>query len=111
LGSDIKKLHEQAYRATIEDWKTTTLQDLRRPHKDIEHYIKQFDAWVWGHGMIKPFPGFITGETRLQAAVPVEDKIYFAHSDMSGVSIFEEAFYRGHTAIRRILERDLFKIS
>jgi predicted NAD/FAD-binding protein len=111
LGSDIKKLREQAYRATIEDWKTTTLQDLRRPHKDIEHYIKQFDAWVWGHGMIKPSPGFITGETRLQAAVPVEDKIYFAHSDMSGVSIFEEAFYRGHTAIRRILERDLFKIS
>ena len=111
LGNDIKKLREQAYRSTIEDWRNIALQDLGKPHKQIENHIKQFDAWVWGHGMIKPAPGFITGATRLQAATPVQDKIYFAHSDMSGVSIFEEAFYRGHTAIRSILEHAILKTS
>lgn len=109
LGHDVKKLREQAYRSTIEDWKNIALQDLRKPHRQIENHIKQFDAWVWGHGMIKPVPGFITGETRIQTSIPIQDKIYFAHSDMSGISIFEEAFYQGHTAIRKILERNLQK--
>jgi predicted NAD/FAD-binding protein len=110
LGSDVKKLREQAYRSTIEDWKNTALQDLRKPHRQIENHIKQFDAWVWGHGMIKPVPGFITGETRAQTSMAIQDKIYFAHSDMSGISIFEEAFYQGHIAIRKILERNLLKV-
>jgi predicted NAD/FAD-binding protein len=110
LGNDVKKLREQAYHSTIEDWKNIALLDLRKPHKQIENYIKQFDAWVWGHGMIKPAPGFITGESRLQASQPIQDKIYFAHSDMSGISIFEEAFYLGHIAIRKILERNGLKV-
>jgi predicted NAD/FAD-binding protein len=111
LGSDVKKLREQAYRFSIEDWKKLALQDLQKPHKQIENHIKQFDAWVWGHGMIKPAPGFITGATRMQAASPIQNKIYFAHSDMSGVSIFEEAFYRGHAAVRSIVEHELLKTS
>ena len=31
--------------------------------------------------------------------------LYFAHSDLSGLSLFEEAQYRGITAARQAMER------
>jgi hypothetical protein len=47
-----------------------------------------------GHAMIRPTPGFLGSSARhlLQAA---KDGLFYAHSDLSGLSIFEEAQYRG----------------
>jgi len=54
--------------------------------------------------MIKPLPGFISGEGRREAAKAIGKNIYFAHSDLSGISVFEEAFYRGYSAAKDLLE-------
>ena len=54
--------------------------------------------------MIKPLPGLIWGNDRKAAMAPVDNKIFFAHSDLSGISIFEEAFYRGHTVAKELLQ-------
>jgi len=54
--------------------------------------------------MIRPTPGFIWGEAR-RSAVVNQPPVYFAHSDLSGVSIFEEAYCRGFEAGRLAARR------
>ncbi len=84
------------------DWCDLVLQDLKRVHPGIERSIRNIDIWLWGHGMIRPVPGFIWGETR-QRMLERRGPIVFAHSDMSGISIFEEAFTRGTQAADTLL--------
>jgi hypothetical protein len=47
--------------------------------------------------MIRPIPGFIWGHSR-QLAGMHQPPVFFAHSDLSGISIFEEAYCRGVAA-------------
>jgi len=54
--------------------------------------------------MIQPRVGFIWGKARWRAAQP-QGNIYFAHSDLSGFSIFEEAQYRGILAAEKIVAK------
>ncbi|MBT1711897.1 FAD-dependent oxidoreductase [Fulvivirgaceae bacterium PWU5] len=101
LGTDALARRQQAQRTTADAWTDIILADLQRPHPGIEQHISSLDLWIWGHGMIRPAPGFIWGTDRPEAARPLQDTVYFAHSDVSGLSIFEEAFYQGHTAARQ----------
>jgi protoporphyrinogen oxidase len=80
--------------ATWSDWANVTLTDLTRAHPDIRTVVERLDVMRWGHAMIRPRPGFIWSEARLQASQPFRG-IHFAHSDLSGVALFEEAFYHG----------------
>jgi hypothetical protein len=61
--------------------------------------------WLWGHGMIGPAIGYVWGDTRSQAKQPVADKLYFAHTDLSGISLFEEAFHQGINAAQHIIDK------
>jgi hypothetical protein len=47
--------------------------------------------------MIRPTPGFITGPTRAEMQMQTPP-VFYAHSDMSGMSLFEEAFTQGERA-------------
>lgn len=71
--------------------------DMEFMHRGIAAHIQQLDVWRWGHGMVRPVPGLITGAALAAARQPV-GRIHFAHSDLSGISIFEEAFHRGIVA-------------
>jgi hypothetical protein len=64
---------------------------------DLEGAIRRIDVWRWGHAMIRPAPGFMWGAAR-QAAARFVPPLFAAHSDLSGISIFEEAHYRGTLA-------------
>jgi hypothetical protein len=57
----------------------------------------------WGHAMISPHPDFIWSGIREKAARPFGN-IHFAHSDLSGIALFEEAFYHGLRAVDEILK-------
>jgi phytoene dehydrogenase-like protein len=93
----------KAYQTTHEEWVSLLVADLEKAHPGVTEYISAIDCWVWGHGMIAPTPGFIWGDSRQRAAEPINSKLYFAHSDLSGISIFEEAFYQGIRAAKEIL--------
>jgi len=54
--------------------------------------------------MARPLPGLIWGEARQRFAVDSE-RLRFAHADVSGFSLFEEAQYRGVLAAERTLHR------
>ena len=83
-------------------WSRQIVDELRSAHPGIESHITRIDVWLWGHGMVRPVPGFLWGETRRRMREPL-GRIRFAHSDMSGISIFEEAFTRGTQAARDLL--------
>lgn len=75
-------------------WCERSLKALAAPHPDLARYVEQMDVWLWGHGMIRPVPGFVSGSTRA-AMCQQQPPLFFAHSDMSGLSLFEEAYTRG----------------
>jgi hypothetical protein len=95
---------QETYRKTHEQWAEQAITELEKAHPSIRAEIEQVDVWVWGHGMIKPSPGFIWGKERENASKPIQDKIAFAHSDLSGISIFEEAFYQGIKAAKQLVK-------
>ncbi|WP_179223115.1 NAD(P)-binding protein [Pontibacter ummariensis] len=97
----------KAYGSSYDTWKEFVLQELEKAHPSLREQVEQLDVWVWGHGMIRPTPGFIWGQDREMANMPYADKVYFAHTDLSGISVFEEAFYQGVTAARQLLSSKL----
>ncbi|MDX6768750.1 MAG: FAD-dependent oxidoreductase [Elusimicrobiota bacterium] len=87
------------------DWekcRDLCLDDLSRAHPDLRERTTRLDAWLWGHGMVLPRPGFLFGARRRAALAP-RGAVHFAHSDQSGLSLFEEAHYRGVMAARAVL--------
>jgi hypothetical protein len=87
---------------SAEDWGNEIVKDLEKMHPGIREEILSIDLWPWGHGMISPSPGYIWGDFR-KSLLKNQGNIYFAHSDMSGISNFEEAQYRGVEAAKAIL--------
>ena len=77
-----------------QDYRDAVIADLARAHAELEPQVSRVDVCRWGHGMIQPRPGFIWGPSRWAAAQPV-GPIHFAHSDLSGIALFEEAFHHG----------------
>jgi len=65
--------------------------------------VTRLDMVRWAHAMVRPRPGFVWGEAR-QRLLRAQDRVLFAHSDLSGYSIFEEANYRGVLAAERVLK-------
>ena len=89
------------------DWRgcaDVALTDLSRAHPDIRGLVERLDVMRWGHAMIRPRPGFIWGEARRAAAKPYRG-IHFANTDLSGVALFEEAFFHGTRAAVEVLLR------
>lgn len=81
----------------LAEWQGIVAADLLAMNPDLEGAIQSIDVWRWGHAMIRPTPGFLTNLARL-AAEAMSGPIFHAHSDVSGLSLFEEAHYRGVAA-------------
>ena len=75
-------------------WSETVLSELARVHSDIRERCQRLDVTVLGHGMVRPSPGFVWGQTLQRAKEPL-GKIFFGHGDLSGMSLFEESQYQG----------------
>lgn len=87
---------------TYEDWQKIFLKELLAIHPEIEGYVERMDLWIWGHAMIRPTKGFIWGDARKEA-LKQKPPIFTAHSDMSGISIFEEAYTHGVSAAEKAM--------
>jgi len=85
-------------------WKEAILHDLERVHTDIRQCVSRIDIMRMGHAMIRPAVGSIFSEER-RLLSRRNDRILFANSDLSGISIFEEAQYRGVEAAQKVLKK------
>ena len=79
------------------------LGELEKIHLGISTVITSIDYKILGHAMISPQVNFIW-QQRANLLPRIKDGIIFAHSDMSGMSLFEEAFYQGHQAFETLLK-------
>ena len=102
-GETGKAARNKAYQLNHEACAEMVLAELEMAHKDIRANLKEIDVKIWGHGMIAPMPGFITSEPSLKIQKSTPASIQFAHTDLSGISIFEEGFFRGVKAAQRLM--------
>lgn len=96
---------KQAQNKTHAEWVKLIMDDLKIVHADIEEQTEEINVMLWGHAMIQPLPGFISGTNRIRLAQSVNDNIHFAHTDIAGISIFEEAFYQGLNAAKKVINQ------
>ncbi|MCV2422499.1 flavin monoamine oxidase family protein [Paucibacter sp. DJ2R-2] len=75
-------------------WLTQVLAELTTVHPDLPELLQRADLVRWGHAMSIPSPG-LRGSRALQALRRPQGRIHFAHSDLAGYSVFEEAYTRG----------------
>ncbi len=90
---------------TLDHEQLTTLimNELIKAHPAVKSAIKNIDIRIWGHAMVRPTKEYIWGNRRQELIQPVNGTIFFAHSDLSGISIFEEAFYQGIRAADELI--------
>ena len=83
-------------------WADRLAEDLEFMVPGILKDLTRLDVYSWGHHMVIPYPGFLTGTTRRDLARPL-GRIAFAHSDRHGMPSFELATRAGHDAAREAL--------
>lgn len=103
-GSDLRVERQKLYDYSDKEWRDFIIEDLSRAHFEIENEIESIEIFRLGHGMISPIVGFLSSNERKQLEKPIGKKIFFAHSDLSGISIFEESFYRGIMAAKEVID-------
>ena len=85
-------------------WAREVLDDLARPHPEIRELVTQLDVHRHAHAMLRPLPGRLWGGAR-HVFEQGGAGLQFAHADVSGLSLFEEANHRGVLAAERTLRR------
>jgi Flavin containing amine oxidoreductase len=98
----VKETRSKAQKKTHEQWAEEIIKDLEIVHPDIRKNIEEINIMIWAHAMVQPLPGIIFGDVRKKLATAVGN-IHFAHTDIAGISIFEEGFYQGLNAAKDIL--------
>ncbi len=78
-------------------WAQAVLAQLAPVHPDLSQRARRIDLMRYGHAMRIPAPG-VRGDPALRALAVPQGRLHFAHADLSGYSVFEEAFTHGHRA-------------
>jgi hypothetical protein len=100
--SDPREARLKLLQAGRDDWADIALTDLSRAHPEIRSLTERLDVMRWGHAMVRPRPGFVWSEARRVASKSYRG-IHFANTDLSGVPLFEEAFFHGTRAADDVL--------
>jgi protoporphyrinogen oxidase len=101
-GSDVKTARKAAQSTTYQQWTEKIINDLQRIHPNIKEATQELNVQIWGHAMVQPLPGLIHGNIRQSFAASLNSNIHFAHTDLAGISLFEEGFYQGLNAAQKV---------
>lgn len=97
-------------------WRDFILKDLSKPHPDLKDCVSRIDIFRNGHAMVRPSPGYLQSPARKQFTDRKQFTarkqfttgtagLFFANSDLSGISIFEQAQHQGVEAAKAVLQR------
>jgi hypothetical protein len=85
------------------EWTDAILRDLEKPHPDVRECVSRIDVMRMGHAMVRPSVGFLSQTAAVEnAGAP---GLILSNSDLSGLSLFEEAQFRGVMGARKALGR------
>lgn len=101
-GADAKAERTRLLSTGYDDWERLVVADLSVAHPKIEERATRLEVMRWGHAMVRPKPGFLFGGARAQAAASL-GPLHFAHSDLGGLALFEEANHFGVKAAEAAL--------
>ena len=99
LREDARQALLDAEPAALAD---AVLHDVERAHPDLRARVERSELWRWGHAMVAPRPGFLEGGHRLERRSAPIGRVHPAHTDISGVALFEEAFFHGTRAAAEV---------
>ncbi|ASZ10005.1 hypothetical protein CK934_02930 [Chitinophaga sp. MD30] len=57
-------------------WVQLITDELEKVHPGIHQVIQEINIWIWGHGMIRSIPGFISWAARMEAQQSKGDRIF-----------------------------------
>jgi hypothetical protein len=86
------------------DWGSRVMADLQVAHPDLPEKVQRIDLARHGHAMSIPIPG-ARGSPALAALRELRGPVQFAHADLAGYSVFEEAFEQGGRAATVLARR------
>jgi len=81
---------------------------LSPAHMDLRATVERLDIWHWGHGTVRPTVGLHSGQQLARLRTP-NGVVHRAHTDLSGLSLFEEALWHGVRAAEEILDTDTWR--
>lgn len=96
---------EKLLSASREEWADVALADLTRAHPELgerRDLVERVDVFRWGHAMPRPRVGARAALARRAPGAPI-GPIHFAHTDVSGLALFEEAHDHGVRAAEEAL--------
>lgn len=102
-GRDTRAERARALSAQYTDWEALVMADLLPAHAGLEALATRLEVMRWGHAMIRPRPGFLWSPARKKAQESLGERVHFAHTDLSGLALFEEANWHGVRAAERAL--------
>ena len=82
-------------------WRDEVLEELSAAHPDLRAKTLRIEVARFGHAMAIPVPGMRTDAALAALQRPQTGlwrRVHFAHADLSGYSVFEEAFTHGWRA-------------
>ena len=82
-------------------WAQVVSAELAQTHPDLPAKLERVDLCRFGHAMSIPTPG-LRGSAELAALNTQRGRVVFAHSDLAGYSVFEEAYTAGVDAAARL---------
>lgn len=101
-GSSPQETRRWLETATPEALLDRAAGDLHMAYPNFWPCVERIDITLRGHGMASPTTGYLSNKGLL-ALREVDGPLQFAHSDLSGYSVFEEAAWWGDVAARRLL--------
>jgi len=103
LGFDPDTEREELLREGWDFWARLVLQALEQMHPDVGELITKMDLFKWGHAMPLMRPGYLWGPDRERMKRPW-GRIHFAHMDVGGTPVFEQAAYRGIETAQEVMD-------
>ncbi|MFT3818465.1 MAG: FAD-dependent oxidoreductase [Rubrivivax sp.] len=76
-------------------WAQRVVGELSALHPDLPERLQRIDLMRYGHAMAIPRPGLRQSAAARHALRGGRGRVRFAHADLAGYSIFEEAFIAG----------------
>jgi hypothetical protein len=103
LDDDPRAARQRLLDTSWDEWVRLVLADLRPAHPGLAELVESVDVYLWGHAMVRPRPGHLWSDALLASARP-RGRLHFAHTDLSGMALFEEAQYWGIRAAEAVLK-------
>ncbi|MDP3278360.1 MAG: FAD-dependent oxidoreductase [Deltaproteobacteria bacterium] len=97
-ASERRKLLAMDWRACAD----AAVSDLVRAHPDLPKRVTRVDVMRWGHAMARPVPGFLALRGDPDGTTQ-DPRVFVAHTDRSGLALFEESYDRGVLTARAVL--------